>query len=138
MLLKFILLQKKSLRWSDYEANISGGLRELRENKDFFDVSLTYDDGLISAHKVIISACSSIFLNVLGRNPYQHPHLYMRGVRYTDLKAVLDFMYNGEVSIYEEELTSFLALAEELRVKGLTQGQGGDQLTSFNPRSYVL
>ena len=62
----------------------------------------------------------------------------MRGVRYTDLKVVLEFMYHGEVSIYEEELNSFLALAEELRVKGLTQGQGGDQLTSFNPRSYEI
>ena len=126
--------EKLSLKWDDYEANISGGLRELRDNKDFFDVTLAYDDGQISAHKVIISACSSFFLNVLRRNPHQHPLLYLGGVRYTDLKAVLDFMYHGEVSIYEEELESFLTLAKNLRVKGLTQGQGGLQTRSSDPR----
>jgi len=30
-------------------------------------------------------------------------------------------MYMGEVNIAQEELNSFLAVAEELRVKGLTQ-----------------
>ena len=43
--------EKPRLGWSDYEANISGGLRD---NKDLFDVILAYDDGQISAHKVII------------------------------------------------------------------------------------
>ena len=32
-------------------------------------------------------------------------------------------MYHGEVNVAQEELNSFLAVAEELRVKGLTQGQ---------------
>ena len=126
--------QKLNLRWNDYEANLSGGLRDSRHNKDFFDVTLAYDDGQISAHKVIISSCSSFFLNILRKNPHQHPLVYMRGVRYTELNAVLDFMYHGEVSIYEEELNSFLALAEDLQVKGLTQDRGGVQRRSSNPR----
>ena len=44
--------------------------------------------------KVIISACSPFFRNVLRQNPHQHPLLYMKGVRYTDLQSVLNFMYN--------------------------------------------
>merc|ERR1719270_2649266 len=35
--------------------------------------------------------------------------------------AVLNFMYQGEVNVAQEELNSFLAVAEDLRVKGLTQ-----------------
>jgi len=48
--------------------------------------------------------------------------LYLKGVKYTDIQSVLNFMYHGEVNVAQEELNSFLAVAEELRVKGLTQG----------------
>jgi hypothetical protein len=45
----------------------------------------------------------------------------MKGVKYADLVSVLDFMYHGEVNVAQEELNSFLAVAEDLQVKGLTQ-----------------
>ena len=32
-------------------------------------------------------------------------------------------MYHGEVNVAQEDLNSFLAVAEDLQVKGLTQGQ---------------
>ncbi len=98
--------------------------RELRQEKDFFDVTLTCDDDQqLEAHKVILSACSPFFRNILRRNPHQHPLLYLKGVKYTDLQSVLNFMYHGEVNVAQEELNSFLAVAEDLRVKGLTQNQ---------------
>ena len=90
--------EKFCLKWNDFESNISGAFRELREEKDFFDVTLACDDNQIKAHKVIISACSPFFRNVLRQNPHQHPLLYMRGVNFTDLQSVLTFMYQGEVS----------------------------------------
>jgi len=111
------------LRWNDFETNISSAFRELRDDQDFFDVTLACDDEQIQAHKVILSACSPFFRNVLRRNPHQHPLLYLKGVKFTDLLSVLNFMYHGEVNIAQEELNSFLAVAEDLRVKGLTQNQ---------------
>jgi len=125
--------EKFCLRWNDFESNISVAFRELREDKDFFDVTLACDDEQISAHKVILSACSPFFRNILRRNPHQHPLLYLKGVKFTDLQAVLNFMYNGEVNVAQEELNSFLAVAEELRVKGLTQNQGGSQKRAKSP-----
>jgi len=119
--------EKFCLRWNDFESNISVAFRELRDDKDFFDVTLACDDEQISAHKVILSACSPFFRNILRRNPHQHPLLYLKGVKYTDLQSVLNFMYHGEVNVAQEELNSFLAVAEDLRVKGLTQNQGGSQ-----------
>ena len=89
--------EKFCLKWNDFESNISGAFRELREEKDFFDVTLACDDNQIKAHKVIISACSPFFRSVLRQNPHQHPLLYMRGVSFTDLQSVLTFMYQGEV-----------------------------------------
>merc|ERR1719400_2050676 len=117
--------EKFCLRWNDFESNISVAFRELREDKDFFDVTLACDDEQIEAHKVILSACSPFFRNVLRKNPHQHPLLYLKGVKYSDLQSVLNFMYHGEVNVAQEELNSFLAVAEDLRVKGLTQNQGG-------------
>jgi hypothetical protein len=51
---------------------------------------------------------------------HPHPFIYLRGVSYNDLLSVLDFMYHGEVNVCQEDLNSFLAVAEELQIKGLT------------------
>jgi len=128
--------EKFCLRWNDFESNISSAFRELRDDKDFFDITLACDDEQIQAHKVILSACSPFFRNVLRRNPHQHPLLYLKGVKYTDLQSVLNFMYHGEVNVAQEELNSFLAVAEDLKVKGLTQNQSQAENTkteSHNP-----
>ena len=121
--------EKFCLRWNDFESNISVAFRELREDKDFFDVTLACDDEQIQAHKVILSACSPFFKQILRRNPHANPLLYLKGVKFSDLQSVLNFMYHGEVNVAQEELNSFLAIAEELRVKGLTQNNG----SSNNP-----
>jgi len=115
--------EKFCLRWNDFESNISTAFRELREDKDFFDVTLACDDNQMQAHKVILSACSPFFRTVLRKNPHDHPLLYLKGVSYENLAAVLNFMYHGEVNVAQEQLNSFLAVAEDLQVKGLTQNE---------------
>ena len=114
--------EKFCLRWNDFESNISVAFREIREEKDFFDVTLSVGDRQVQAHKIILSACSPFFRGILRNNPHAHPLLYLKGVAFTDLTAVLNFMYHGEVNVAQEELNSFLAVAEDLKVKGLTQG----------------
>jgi len=113
--------EKFCLRWNDFESNISLAFREIREEKDFFDCTLSCGSRQLQAHKIILSACSPFFRSVLKQNPHQHPLLYLKGVTFTDLQAVLNFMYHGEVNIAQEDLNTFLAVAEDLKVKGLTQ-----------------
>ena len=127
--------EKFCLRWNDFEANISTAFQELRDDKDFFDVTVACEEEQIQAHKVILSACSPFFRSVLKRNPHQHPLLYLKGVSYRDLMSIVTFMYHGEVNIAQEELNSFLAAAEELRVKGLTQHSGGATQPATQPAS---
>ena len=112
--------EKFCLRWTEFESNISVAFRELREEKDFFDVTLVCNEDQIQAHKVILSACSPFFRSILKRNPHAHPLIYLKGVKLNNLQSVLDFMYRGEANVAHEELNSFLAVAEELKVKGLT------------------
>jgi len=112
---------KFNLRCNDFETNMTTALKDLRNEKDFFDVTIACEDNQIQAHKVILSACSTFFRNLLRRNPHQHPLLYLKGVKYKELLGILDFMYNGEVNISQEELKQFLAIAADLKVQGLTQ-----------------
>eukprot|EP00092_Neocalanus_flemingeri_P018881 GFUD01020449.1.p1 GENE.GFUD01020449.1~~GFUD01020449.1.p1 ORF type:complete len:280 (-),score=66.78 GFUD01020449.1:72-911(-) len=127
--------EKFCLRWNNFENNISIGFRELRDDKDFFDVTLACDDKQLQAHKVILSACSPFFRSVLKKNPHQHPLLYLKGVKYEDIFSVLNFMYHGEVNVAQEELNSFLTVAKDLQVKGLTQTGEKDQPTKPSNRS---
>jgi len=124
--------EKFCLRWNDFESNISVAFRELREEKDFFDVTLSVGPGHqhIQAHKLVLSACSPFFRGVLRQNPHAHPLLYLKGVGFSELQSVLNFMYHGEVNVAQEELNTFLAVAEELQVKGLTQGGAGGATTN--------
>ena len=124
--------EKFCLRWNDFQSNISNALEDLRNDKDFFDVTLACEDEQIQAHKVILSACSPFFRNVLRRNPHQNPLLYLKGVKYTDIQAVLNFMYHGKVNIAQDELNSFLSVAEDLKVKGLTQNNSDPQDVIIN------
>jgi len=118
---KMSTTEKFCLRWNDFETNISGAFKELREEKDFFDVTLACENEQLQAHKLILSACSPFFRTILRRNKHEHPLLYLKGVNYANMVSVLNFMYHGEVNVAQEELNSFLAIAEDLQVKGLTQ-----------------
>jgi len=113
--------EKFCLKWNDFESSISGAFKELRDDNDFFDVTLACEDNQVKAHKVILSACSPFFRTILRKNPHQHPLLYLKGLKYNDILSVLNFMYNGEVNVAQEELDSFLSVAEDLKIKGLTQ-----------------
>ena len=115
------------LRWNDFADNVSGAFKELRAESDFFDVTLACSDSgsrTLQAHKVILSACSNFFKSTFRQqsnaNKHPNPYIYLRGVTYTDLTSILDFIYNGEVNVAQEDLNSFLAVAEELQIKGLT------------------
>ena len=112
---------KFCLKWNDFESNVSTVFQELREDGDFFDVTLACDGQQMEAHKVILSACSPFFRGVLKRNPHAHPLLYLKDIKHEDMEAVLDFMYHGEVNIAQTQLSTFLQVARELQVKGLTK-----------------
>ena len=47
--------------------------------------------------------------------------IYMRGIRAKDLLAVVDYIYSGEIKVNQEDLDGFLALAVELKLKGLAK-----------------
>ena len=116
--------EKLCLQWNNFRENVSSAFEDLREDKEFTDVTLACEDGQqVEAHKVVLIASSPFFLNILKRNKHSHPLIYMRGVKSENLTAMVDFFYHGEANVFQENLDSFLALAEELQLKGLRGNQ---------------
>lgn len=62
------------------------------------------------------------------------------------MRALIDFIYQGEVNVMQDQLASFLATAKLLEVKGLTdnldsgyEGTGNhDAEVNFNDRRALL
>jgi len=132
------------LRWNDFESSISSAFRNLRNDPDFCDVRLAVKDRSrpLKAHKVVLSSCSPYFssllreMNAEQQNSLSPFYIMMRGVTHSQLSGILDFMYYGEANVAQEDLDQFLALAEELQVKGLTSKNGsggGEKPTSYTP-----
>ena len=114
--------EKFCLKWNDFQQNVLSSYQDLRKGGNFTDVTLVCDgDQQIEAHRIILGASSQFFNNVLTNNKHSHPMIYMRGLKAKDLAVIMDFIYDGEASIYQEDLDGFLNLAEELQLKGLAR-----------------
>ena len=84
------------------------------------------DERQIPAHKLVLSACSDFFKSILRNNSHSHPLLYLSGIHSTNLSLILDYIYQGEVQIYQEHLDSFLEVAQKLKIEGLINATDGE------------
>jgi len=122
-------MDKFCLKWKEFESNIRESFKELREEERLFDVTLATDDGQhIQAHRVILSAGSNFFSDIFIKSDNTNMLIYLKGINSTELDHVINFLYNGEAFVTQEELTAFLETAKDLKLKGL-QGnlQGVDE-----------
>ena len=121
------MAEKLILQWNEFQDNVNNAFGHLRDNSDFVDVTLACEDGRdIEAHKVILAASSPFFQRILKKNKHSHPMIYMRGMKSDNLTAVVDFLYYGQAKVYQENLDGFLAIAEELQLKGLEGSKDQD------------
>ena len=102
-------------------------------------MTLACEEGdVFSAHKIILAASSPVLNGILLNNQHSNPFIYMKGVKSKDLLAILDFVYCGKAKILQSDLTNFLMLAEELKIKGLAgeeserNAQTSDQKEMFD------
>ena len=126
--------EKFCLKWNDFQTNISNSFANLRSEEDFSDVTLVSDDQRIfKAHKIVLLSCSDYFKNILKTKKHFDPMLCLVGFNSLELSHILDYMYDGEVSIYQEELDMFIDKAQQLQLKGLLKSQNevGDQHQNF-------
>lgn len=97
----------------------------LFQNEALVDVTLACEGLSLKAHKMVLSACSPFFQSLFIDNPCKHPIVILKDVRFTDLKALVDFMYKGEVNVSQDQLNRLLKTAETLKVRGLAEVTSG-------------
>ena len=109
--------EKLCLKWNDFQENVNSAFGNLREDKEFTDVTLACEYGQqLEAHKVILASSSPFFEDILRKNKHPHPLIYLKGFQSQDFVSILDFLYFGEAKVYQEDLDSFLAIAEEIQL----------------------
>ncbi|CAG9121436.1 unnamed protein product [Plutella xylostella] len=114
--------QEISLKWNGYQNNILCNLKELFKDEGLSDVTLVSEGHSFKAHKVILSANSSVFRTIFQQNPHKDPIIVLHDINTASLRTLLTFMYNGEVNVTEEFLPVLLKTAETLKVCGLSTG----------------
>jgi len=117
--------QHYSLRWNNHQSHVLSAFDNLLQNESLVDCTIMCEDSAVRAHKVVLSACSPYFQKIFTDNPGKHPIIVLKDVRCWEMQCILDFMYKGETSVPEPQLTSLIKAAESLKVRGLTSS---DQL----------
>ena len=123
-----------SFKWEHFQENVTSWFCELRSDIDFTDVTLACEDGLVEAHKTVLSLSSPWFKTLLLgkiRNT-QHPFIYMRGLETRVLEGVMNFIYQGQVNVLQEDLEAFLKIGQDLQVKGLDSNVEESQVVHHN------
>ncbi|XP_066595248.1 broad-complex core protein isoforms 1/2/3/4/5-like isoform X2 [Prorops nasuta] len=110
------------LKWNSFLSNIATSFESLWEEEGLVDVTLASDGQCLTAHKVILSASSPFFKKVFQTNPCQHPVIILQDVHFSELEALLIFIYKGEVNIEQKNLPALLKAAETLQIRGLSGG----------------
>ena len=113
--------EKLCLQWNDFKDNVNSVFEKLRGDREFTDVTLVCEDGQqMETHKVVLASSSPFFEKILQKSKHPHPLIYLRGFQSKDFASILDFLYFGQANIYQENLDSFLAIADEIKLNGLT------------------
>jgi len=109
--------EKFNLTWHTFILHGQDLFKNLFESQEFSDVTLISDDQhQYKVHKFVLSACSTVFRNILTNNP-NNSSIYLRGIHHEALESILQFIYLGEVTFYNERMNEFLNVAKNLDIK---------------------
>ncbi|XP_055530380.1 longitudinals lacking protein, isoforms H/M/V isoform X11 [Wyeomyia smithii] len=116
--------QQFCLRWNNHQSTLISVFDTLLENGTLVDCTLAAEGKFLKAHKVVLSACSPYFAALLSQQYDKHPIFILKDVKFQELRAMMDYMYRGEVNISQDQLAALLKAAESLQIKGLSDNRG--------------
>ena len=112
------LMENIKLTWDKFQNCAT--FKDIYQETNFLDVTLSSEDQKqVKAHRVVLSASSPFFKDVLANNMHPHPFLYLKGIKFKELDVLIRFIYFGEAEVPQEDLSRLLLVASELQVKGL-------------------
>lgn len=107
------------LKWNNHLQNLSQLFTTIYSSSALADVTLSCRDGTLKAHKLVLSACSPYFEQIFKDNPCQHPIVILKGIPFSEINLLVEFMYKGSVDVQELDLQSLMHTASELEIRGL-------------------
>lgn len=120
-----------AFNWNNHMSHIRSSLAVLLNESVLVDVTLCCEGGRLSAHKILLSMCSPYFREVFKENPCSHPIVILKGVSCRVMRQLLQFMYDGEVTVDCDDFNAFMKTAELLEVYGLTENvEEGEEIRS--------
>ncbi|XP_026840640.1 longitudinals lacking protein, isoforms H/M/V isoform X4 [Drosophila persimilis] len=126
--------QQFCLRWNNHQSTLISVFDTLLENETLVDCTLAAEGKFLKAHKVVLSACSPYFATLLQEQYDKHPIFILKDVKYQELRAMMDYMYRGEVNISQDQLAALLKAAESLQIKGLSDNRTGGGSSAAAPK----
>ncbi|XP_063228441.1 longitudinals lacking protein-like isoform X2 [Bacillus rossius redtenbacheri] len=129
--------QQFCLRWNNHQSTLVSVFDTLLESGTLVDCTLAAEGQYLKAHKVVLSACSPYFELLLSQHYEKHPIIILKDVKFQELKAMMDYMYRGEVNISQDQLGALLKAAESLQIKGLSDSGGGGTEKEEPAEKYV-
>lgn len=111
-----------SVKLSNYYYYMNNSyFRRMRDEEDLVDITFACEGKKLGAHKLVLYSCSPYFKELLKDNKSSHPIFFFHDISFDILKAILEYMYLGEVHITNENLKDFIRVAEALQIRGLSK-----------------
>ncbi|XP_017887215.1 longitudinals lacking protein, isoforms A/B/D/L-like isoform X27 [Ceratina calcarata] len=130
--------QQFCLRWNNHQTTLIQNFDTLLESGTLVDCTLAAEGKYLKAHKVVLSACSPYFEGLLSEHYDKHPVFILKDVKFKELKAMMDYMYRGEVNISQDQLAALLKAAESLQIKGLSESRTGSNTKTDSRQQKVV
>uniref|UniRef100_A0A182JRX2 BTB domain-containing protein n=1 Tax=Anopheles christyi TaxID=43041 RepID=A0A182JRX2_9DIPT len=112
--------QTYCLRWNNHKSNLVEILDALIKMECYVDCTIYVDDQVqFKAHRVVLAANSPYFQSILQDVPMDHCSILFPGVQEFEMRALLEYMYTGEVNVTQAQIPRIMKIAEQLEVKGL-------------------
>lgn len=123
------------INWHRYDRNLHEKFSEYRDRELFTDVTICCGQKSFACHKIILSASSLYFKQLLDRRSQDHDHndqatIFLTNFHVWEIEALLNFMYNGEITVLQSQLPSLMRSGAALQVKGLPIGEMGNKSSS--------
>jgi len=121
------------LKWNDHHSVFFSTAESLCHGDHLTDVTLSCGSREFSAHKLVLSICSSYFSQLFAPKPGAKKRpadsaaiVYLKDVDGRHMELLLNYMYRGEINVEESELMGLLATAKGLQIKGLTENDDSE------------
>ncbi|XP_043210911.1 broad-complex core protein isoforms 1/2/3/4/5-like [Amphibalanus amphitrite] len=92
--------QKFCLKWDGFQSSVTSVFDHLRRDGELVDITLCCEGQRVKAHRMMLSACSPYFRDLLKNNSCQQMVIFLKDTSAQDLSAIIEFMYKGSVNCH--------------------------------------